>query len=78
MLTTILLLCILNSYVNCAALQTVGVQNALQNVPANGRPLIIKSFPAIENYQSDLYEVYAQPYSYVSGVKWFLISYLNK
>lgn len=30
-----------------------------------GRPLIIKQYPGIENYQSDLYEVYATPYQYV-------------
>lgn len=30
------------------------------------RPLVIKSYPAIDDFQSDLYEVYAQPYPYVS------------
>lgn len=34
--------------------------------PVEARPLIIKSYPAVEDYQSDLYEVYAQPYPYVS------------
>ncbi|XP_060529826.1 uncharacterized protein LOC132704089 [Cylas formicarius] len=48
-----------------AALQTVGVKNALYGVPdLEGPPLIIKSYPAIENYQSDLYEVYMEPYKY--------------
>lgn len=30
------------------------------------RPLIIKSYPAVEDYRSELYEIYAQPYPYVS------------
>lgn len=30
------------------------------------RPLIVKSYPAVDNYQSDLYEVYMEPYTYVS------------
>ncbi|KAG5882063.1 hypothetical protein JTB14_007725 [Gonioctena quinquepunctata] len=48
-----------------AALQSLGVKNALNGVPGLGnRPLKIKAYPAIENYQSDLYEVYAEPYTY--------------
>nr|AIG92783.1 extracellular superoxide dismutase [Dastarcus helophoroides] len=31
---------------------------------ALGRPLLIKTFPGIDNFQSDLYEVYAEPYTY--------------
>ncbi|RZC22664.1 superoxide dismutase [Cu-Zn], partial [Asbolus verrucosus] len=48
-----------------AALQALGMENALYEVPGLGnRPLIIKMYPAVENYQSDLYEVYAEPYNY--------------
>ncbi|CAH0556024.1 unnamed protein product [Brassicogethes aeneus] len=46
-------------------MENVGVNSlypAPQIVP--GRPLIVKNYPAVENYQSDLYEVYAEPYSY--------------
>lgn len=62
----------LDSSVYGAALQAVGVQNALNHVPpnaplGNGRQLIVKQFPGVENYQSDLYEVYVEPYTYVSG-----------
>lgn len=50
-----------------ASLEAVAVRNALYEVPGLGnRPLIIKMYPAIENYQSDLYEVYTEPYYYVS------------
>jgi Cu-Zn family superoxide dismutase len=46
-------------------MQAIGVQNALYEVPGLGnRPLFIKMYPAVENYQSDLYEVYAEPYNY--------------
>lgn len=30
------------------------------------RPLFIKAYPAVDNYQSDIYEVYQEPYPYVS------------
>lgn len=33
------------------------------------RPLIIRSYPAVEDFRSNLYEVYAQPYPYVSILK---------
>ncbi|XP_018335681.1 superoxide dismutase [Cu-Zn]-like isoform X2 [Agrilus planipennis] len=33
-------------------------------VQGTGHPLIIKSFPAIDNIQSELYEVYMEPYTY--------------
>lgn len=52
--------------VQSGAMQAIGVQNALYEVPGLGnRPLFIKMYPAVENYQSDLYEVYAEPYNYV-------------
>ncbi|XP_049823625.1 superoxide dismutase [Cu-Zn]-like [Aethina tumida] len=57
-----------------AVLLSVGAQDLGDNVAANnlfpasqiapGRPLIIKNYPAVENYQSELYEVYAEPYQY--------------
>ncbi|KAF2881791.1 hypothetical protein ILUMI_24386 [Ignelater luminosus] len=28
------------------------------------RPLLIKTYPAVDNYQSDIYEVYQEPYTY--------------
>lgn len=50
-----------------AALQAMGVRNALYEVPGLGsRPLVIKMYPAVENYQSDVYEVFAEPYNYVT------------
>nr|AXY54994.1 extracellular copper/zinc superoxide dismutase [Microdera punctipennis] len=62
MLTVLALCGLLASGVSGAALQAVGVRNALFEL--GNRPLIIKMFPAVENYQSDLYEVYAEPYTY--------------
>lgn len=54
--------------VDGAALQAVSLRNAL-HPGFESHPLMIKSYPAVENYQSDLYEVYAEPYTYVSIVK---------
>ncbi|XP_062526713.1 superoxide dismutase [Cu-Zn]-like [Bombyx mori] len=39
----------------------------LQGIPGYGRNLIIKSLPAIEDYQSPVYEVYMEPYLYALG-----------
>lgn len=41
-----------------------------------GRPLIIKTYPGIENYQSDIYEVYAEPYNYVRYTNVFSVEVL--
>lgn len=40
--------------------------NGLQGIPGYGRNLIIKSLPAIEDYQSNVYEIIMEPYLYVS------------
>lgn len=56
----------------CHALAEGGVQSPLYHLPVldgQHRPLIVKSYPAVENYQSDLYEVYMEPYGYVSVLK---------
>ncbi|VVC96202.1 superoxide dismutase [Cu-Zn]-like [Leptidea sinapis] len=39
----------------------------LQSVPGYGRNLIIKALPAIEDYQSNVYEVFMEPYLYELG-----------
>ncbi|XP_018573175.1 superoxide dismutase [Cu-Zn]-like [Anoplophora glabripennis] len=53
------------SGVYSAALESIGIKKSLYEIPGLGnRPLIIKAYPAVENYQSDLYEVYAEPYIY--------------
>lgn len=39
---------------------------ALQGIPGYGRNLIIKALPAVEDYQSNVYEVFMEPYLYVS------------
>lgn len=44
---------------------------ALQGVPGYGRNLIIKALPAVEDYQSNIYEVYMEPYLYVSAFFYF-------
>lgn len=66
------------SYVYSAALESIAIKKSLYDVPGLGnRPLIIKAYPSIENYQSDLYEVYADPYIFVSIIcnnfSWFLL-----
>lgn len=43
---------------------------ALQGVPGYGRNLVIKALPAIEDYQSNIYEVFMEPYLYVSPFIW--------
>ncbi|KAI8435328.1 hypothetical protein MSG28_003653 [Choristoneura fumiferana] len=35
-----------------------------QGIPGYGRNLVIKTLPAIEDYQSNVYEVYMEPYLY--------------
>ena len=60
------LICLFIRNADNAAMQAISVRNALYEVPGLGnRPLIIKMYPAVENFQSDLYEVYAEPYNYV-------------
>lgn len=50
-----------------AALQSVGIKNSLYEIPGLGnQPVMIKAIPGIENYQSDIFEVYAEPYLQVS------------
>ena len=39
----------------------------LQGVPGYGRNLLIKTVPGIEDYQSNLYEVFMEPYLYELG-----------
>ncbi|XP_050302087.1 superoxide dismutase [Cu-Zn]-like [Anthonomus grandis grandis] len=33
-------------------------------IGSDGRPLTIKAYPAVENYQSDLYEVFQEPFNF--------------
>ncbi|KAG7306937.1 hypothetical protein JYU34_007059 [Plutella xylostella] len=40
---------------------------SLQGVPGYGRNLVIKTLPAIEDYQSNVYEVFMEPYLYPLG-----------
>lgn len=37
---------------------------AFQGVPGYGRNLLIKTLPAVDNYQSNVYEVFMEPYLY--------------
>nr|AUM62139.1 extracellular Cu/Zn superoxide dismutase [Glyphodes pyloalis] len=37
---------------------------AFQGIPGYGRNLVIKTLPAIEDYQSNVYEVFMEPYLY--------------
>lgn len=46
----------------------------LQGIPGYGRNLIIKTLPAIEDYQSNIYEVFMEPYLYELGRPVFPIS----
>lgn len=41
---------------------------SFQGVPGYGRNLIIKTIPAIEDYQSNVYEVFMEPFLYVSNL----------
>ncbi|KAJ2952526.1 hypothetical protein O0L34_g6844 [Tuta absoluta] len=40
---------------------------SFQGVPGYGRNLIIKTLPAVEDYQSNVYEVFMEPYLYDLG-----------
>ncbi|CAK1582234.1 unnamed protein product [Parnassius mnemosyne] len=44
----------------------------IQGIPGYGRNLIIKSLPAIEDYQSNVYEIFMEPYLYELGQQGFL------
>lgn len=44
---------------------------SFQGVPSYGRNLIVKALPAIEDYQSNVYEVFMEPYLYVSKLLFF-------
>ncbi|XP_059061721.1 uncharacterized protein LOC131854613 [Achroia grisella] len=46
----------------------------LQGVPGYGRNLIIKTLPAIQDYQSNIYEVYMEPYLYELGRQGYPLS----
>lgn len=37
--------------------------------PGYGRNLVVKSYPAVEDYQSNIYEVFMEPYYYVSNFR---------
>uniref|UniRef100_A0A2H1VIW0 superoxide dismutase n=1 Tax=Spodoptera frugiperda TaxID=7108 RepID=A0A2H1VIW0_SPOFR len=39
----------------------------IQGIPGYGRNLLIKTLPAIEDYQSNIYEVFMEPYLYEFG-----------
>lgn len=54
-----MILCAILVHVNCGVTR---VSRALYHLP--GRPLIIKPYPGVENVQSDLYEVYMEPYTF--------------
>ncbi|XP_041977064.1 superoxide dismutase [Cu-Zn]-like [Aricia agestis] len=52
----------------CQLLWLVSVNSKdLQGIPGYGRNLLIKSFPEIAGYQSNLYEVFVPPYLYDLG-----------
>ncbi|KAL4714104.1 hypothetical protein ACJJTC_008458 [Scirpophaga incertulas] len=60
----------LRLYVFCGQLfWLVAVLNgkSFQGIPGYGRNLIIKALPAIEDYQSNVYEVFMEPYLYDLG-----------
>ncbi|XP_049866834.1 superoxide dismutase [Cu-Zn]-like isoform X1 [Pectinophora gossypiella] len=50
----------------CQFIWLIAVLNgkSFQGVPGYGRNLIIKALPAIEDYQSNVYEVFMEPYLY--------------
>lgn len=80
-LSTIVLVIIfvINNDVCGVALPAVDVQSSLYQIPDLGqRPLIVKSYPAVENYQSDLYEVYMEPYTFVSVLDCFYLTSQEK
>ncbi|KAF7286357.1 superoxide dismutase [Cu-Zn]-like [Rhynchophorus ferrugineus] len=51
-------------YITGAALQDFSEKNTIIGIPGEGRHLAIKAYPAIENYQSDVYEVFVEPYGF--------------
>lgn len=52
----------------CQVLWLAAVLNgkSFQGVPGYGRNLLIKAIPEVEDYQSNIYEVFMEPYLYVS------------
>lgn len=53
------------------------VENGVYPLNRLGR-LLIKPFPAIENLQSDLYEVFMEPYGYVSIKHTYILNFPKK
>lgn len=51
---------------DAAALQEHSEKGNFIGVLGEGKHLAIKAIPAIEDYQSDIYEVYQDTYNYVS------------
>ncbi|CAH0718781.1 unnamed protein product, partial [Brenthis ino] len=53
----------------CQLLWLVAVLNgkSFQGVPGYGRNLIIKAIPEVEDYQSNIYEIFMEPYLYELG-----------
>lgn len=54
-------------------LVAVSQSKTIQGIPGYGRNLIIKAIPEVEGIQSNLYEVYMEPYLYVSMVKNYFV-----
>lgn len=52
--------------IDAAALQQHSEKGNIIGVLGEGKHLAIKAIPAIEDYQSDIYEVYQDTYNYVS------------
>lgn len=52
--------------IDAAALQEHSGKGNIIGVLGEGKHLAIKAIPAIEDYQSDIYEVYQDTYNYVS------------
>ncbi|XP_066155231.1 superoxide dismutase [Cu-Zn]-like [Euwallacea fornicatus] len=62
--TFLCVIAFLNGSVRAEELQESSDDNMVFGELGHGKPLTIKSYPAIENYQSDVYEVYQVPFSF--------------
>lgn len=57
------------AFVVCTVAATDMVHaKAFQDIPGFGRNLIIRNLPPIPEFQSNLYEVYMEPFLYVSDM----------
>lgn len=62
----VILITMINRVLN-ASLASLGVTNALYDIPGLGnQPIRVRTIPGKDNFQSPIYEIHGVPYGFVS------------